>query len=656
MKKAKIKRKSYDYGGNIDLSHTYTDHDYIDNPDTLIAKNNINWAKAKSEVATNPLIQGGKMLGGAMKQVGVKMIGTQLPGSEQFLNMGLEGIDMYNHSQGLDNINPASQKMGRMIGEQIGDKFISPESMQKMGDGIEKFLRPKKFAASHSQFAFGGEVPVEVEGDEAYQLPNGQVGMFQGPTHEEGGIDVDLPEGTDIYSDRIAIDGKTMAQRKLIRENKIKRLENKLRKNPNDIILKNTLSRVSKLADIENEKDMQVQKSIGAVHSNLSKNGNRKKAWTGLRVGESGPEIPDDILNLQNTMVSPVFDGNQEKGMFTNGTFVKPNPLSFVPQKWDSTQKKYVNNLEPDISEIDGIQLEPDTKNFASTVVNPNAHKISTKPGIGYKLKESLKSVSSQPDMGGVNFNDIMGMSGNYLQAMLPYYETLNNRATDQPNINPYKDFGKDTINELEGQKGYVKQLRNQALSDLELSRTGAIKRNRNSARSINTQRALDLTTDQVVNRQQADIYDKSVSQMLGISNQVAQAKTQKDQMYMQGEMMRDENNRKDKDNHSKQLSRNLRDIGEMITTQGDTLNRIKSRKANLKLTSEENSNFYSDAKGVVYSKKTGLPLTAAEIKQYAKEKASKDSDPNIPSYEDWKNYTEDQKDYWRTVHGKSKK
>ena len=39
----------------------------------------------------------------------------------------------------------------------------------------------------------GGKVPVEIEGQEVFETPIGQLFKAKGPSHENGGIDVSLP-------------------------------------------------------------------------------------------------------------------------------------------------------------------------------------------------------------------------------------------------------------------------------------------------------------------------------------------------------------------------------------------------------------------------------------------------------------------------------
>jgi hypothetical protein len=65
-------------------------------------------------------------------------------------------------------------------------------------------------------------------------MPDGQVGMVNGPSHEQGGIAVNLPEGTRIWSDKLRYGGKTFAKHTKPITSKIARLEKEIAKNPNN--------------------------------------------------------------------------------------------------------------------------------------------------------------------------------------------------------------------------------------------------------------------------------------------------------------------------------------------------------------------------------------------------------------------------------------
>jgi len=59
------------------------------------------------------------------------------------------------------------------------------------------------------------------------QLPDGTVMGVDGPSHESGGIEVNVPEGTRVFSDRLKLGKKTFANHAKIINNKIAKLDNK---------------------------------------------------------------------------------------------------------------------------------------------------------------------------------------------------------------------------------------------------------------------------------------------------------------------------------------------------------------------------------------------------------------------------------------------
>ena len=186
-------------------------------------------------------------------------------------------------------------------GLQIGTSMMSKGSLGENPSGLEKALFNNKdsiigalnLLGGSSQFAKGGTVnnpKVEVEGQEVAELPNGQVGEFQGPSHEDGGIKMNLPEGTDIYSKRIKVEGKTMAERKLARERKIESLMKLIEKNPLDKTLKQTLKKVQENNDFLDEKDMLIQNTLHSYNQGI------KRAYGGtLEDEEDDEELNDDF-------------------------------------------------------------------------------------------------------------------------------------------------------------------------------------------------------------------------------------------------------------------------------------------------------------------------------------------------------------------------
>lgn len=95
-------------------------------------------------------------------------------------------------------------------------------------DENNKPIQPKMPLTGPEEFAQGGMVdtmPIEVEGGESALLPNGGDVTFEGPNHNNGGIEVpNAPEGMQIASDRTKVPGtnKTFSDvnKKIIRDKK----------------------------------------------------------------------------------------------------------------------------------------------------------------------------------------------------------------------------------------------------------------------------------------------------------------------------------------------------------------------------------------------------------------------------------------------------
>lgn len=167
----------------------------------------------------------------------------------------------------------------------------------------------------NEQAAFGGKVGsnVELEGKELGQLPSGETFEVKGPSHEKGGVDITLPEGTDVFSKRIKIDGKSMADRKKKRQKKSKTFEELLAKNKNDALVKNSVDRFSKVSEKENNFDVQLQNVIKTLEE-----GDKSKEFA-----TGGTIPPTDYLSMY-PWLDPA--NNQNYGLNTSSL---PTPEYF---------------------------------------------------------------------------------------------------------------------------------------------------------------------------------------------------------------------------------------------------------------------------------------------------------------------------------------
>ena len=491
-------------------------------------------------------------------------------------------------------------------GLQIGTSMMSKGSLGENPSGLEKALFNNKdsiigalnILGSSSHFAKGGTVnnpKVEVEGQEVAELPNGQVGEFQGPSHEEGGIKMNLPEGTDIYSKRIKVEGKTMAERKLSRERKIKTLEKLVEKNPLDKTLRETLKKVQENNDFLDEKDMLIQNTLHSYNQGI------KRAYGGTLEDE---EEDDEELNDEFSYADYIED-EEEDDFYYDDEESEDEYDMYEDENEDYTDEDEDEEEYKMGGTIKKFKLGGPIPVFSSKV-NPLIHNIvnsyilgndpltqnivdtSDRPGI--EPTDSGVEKSTTPEKEGFNLNnlfgnislgDAIGMAGSLKGAYTGKKNTLANRASDNPNINYFKNYGKEGLETLKGAKGIFQSTRDANLEDINRQRTGIIKRNNNSARGINTQRALNLASDSKITDAKNKVYQDYANKLSSMLLKQSDLENQQDLRVMSGEAQRDMNDRKDKDNFYTQLGIDEQSIATGIQKFGKNLNKGLERKLN---------------------------------------------------------------------------
>lgn len=168
----------------------------------------------------------------------------------------------------------------------------------------------------YGSYAQGGQVPqnipVEVEGEEMYEMPNGEVGEFQGAKHENGGMPMALPEGTKIYSDRLKVNGKTMAARKDKREANIAKLERLLTKNPNDKFIKEALKRQQETNALEESQDMQQQEMVNKQQAQ------QEQAMEQMLMGAAQQDMQEGMMMAMGGMIKRADGSYSQRGLWDN--------------------------------------------------------------------------------------------------------------------------------------------------------------------------------------------------------------------------------------------------------------------------------------------------------------------------------------------------
>ena len=311
-------------------------------------------------------------------------------------------------------------------------KQIAPQTpmalkQKRMGGMIDPSMYMQQMM--YGSYGMGGQVPnqvpVEVEGEEMYEMPNGQVGEFQGPSHEQGGIipvvngKKGLPEGTKVYSDRLkGENGKSMAERKEIRERNIKKLEKLLGKNPSDKLLKDTLKRQQTTAASEEQGDMAMQEQANQQQQM------QEQAMMQEQMMGSLMQNPEMMMALGG-YVQRMANGTPPEGLGKMYTGYGSYPSYFYKKQERDVNGKYTgpnwSYFNPAGKESDWVNIDP--KHSAYTELkNMEESKDANK----YFLADSKRSAYSM--MGGPHQN--VGLDGEPI--------TMGSEAPDG-NYNGYK-------------------------------------------------------------------------------------------------------------------------------------------------------------------------------------------------------------------------
>lgn len=383
-------------------------------------------------------------------------------------------------------------------------------------------------------FATGG-VAIEAEGGEVLETPDGIVKQLKGASHEKGGINIKVPNGTEIFSKRLkGPDGKSMAQRKKERQRQLLKLQKLEEKNPTDKTLQKTVEKTNKdfaLQELEDIQQMETMRNILQKKQKFATGGIAENDLT------QDPTLFQKIKNL------------------------------FAPLERTST-------IAP-INQGDIALKKATTENFGSST-NPAVTQEQKLLNIITKGKNISKQVGELSS--GMTLGDVGGIMGQLYSTFAPMENTQANRNSDTPNINYMRDFGKTAMTKMDMAKQYTNQARDQQLQDLGLARAGQMSNLKNSAMGINTQRALQLATDANVNNSKNAIYGQANAMMQNLFAQEAQLANVRDQAVMTGETARDTADRMDKDAYFNNLATDIASKGKGFQTLSKTANSIQER------------------------------------------------------------------------------
>jgi len=129
------------------------------------------------------------------------------------------------------------------------DNIYNEDTSKAFNTNTGNFTQ-RRSTNTNMSFAAGGQVidedmgnpNAELELNETFRDPmTGETGMVDGPSHDNGGIEMSLAEGTQIWSDRLKHNGRTFASLTKPIINKIANIEKGLDTNPNSRFKQNSI-------------------------------------------------------------------------------------------------------------------------------------------------------------------------------------------------------------------------------------------------------------------------------------------------------------------------------------------------------------------------------------------------------------------------------
>ncbi len=447
----------------------------------------------------------------------------------------------------LQQLQEMADEQGISI-EELVAQLQSAQDPDDMEDGQEEYIPEEEEEEVDEdgigetfggEFALGGrvrsKVPIEVEGGEVLENPLGTVKKAVGPSHAKGGVDVNVLPGTKVYSDRVKIDGKTMAERKIRREKAEKRIEKLKLKHEYDPLVNNSLQRTMQVNQAEEAEDMQLQEALKGIEDR------KKFAY--------GGDVEDPFDPLAGTGL-------------TDPTLPR---LGQTPYN-----SGYLAGINPIVSS--SFRTSP------TTIQTPTFNN-----GVGSPAPQPLPDVET-PDGSPFSTGDYVGMAGNLFNAVAPFINTRNAAAATKPTVNRYRGFGREAIQGNDQAQVLANTMGSEALTDIDTSANSAIERGRNSASSVNTARVMDIATTLGANKAKVAARDATTKQLIGLTGQRGQLTNMKDRMEMSGQERADIENEAKTDNYFSNNAANLVNFGNNIQGLGRNLNTSKQNQVDANL------------------------------------------------------------------------
>lgn len=430
------------------------------------------------------------------------------------------------------------------------------------------------------KMAMGG-VPVEVEGGEAVQTPQELINV-EGASHEAGGVDMMLGMEDIVYSKRLkGADGKSFAERKNSRNNKLKKAAAALRENQNDAINRSTFEKVFGDYMQEEAQDLMVQDMANAVDS--YKKGEKPKMKFGGFFRDVGNFLEDGGKMMLNNLAAPLgidtgLEYDTELGKIlgtisdTTGQLRTQIGGAALGMKYGGSVKKKMAMGGNPFGNLTGTILsdylqeinQPEGLDDTSLTSDPQIKLGKNLTENSYTYNDTFPTppppVVRTEENGRTGFNQ--GKIGTYLQAGAPLVTTLLNRLGDKKERNFFEDFGKDALRTNEEAMRTQQSVLDADMQNIATQQAGAFRRNRSRSSSLNNLNALDSLTTLSGNDAQQQANARFSSGLQNVYNRREGLNNDRDTRRMSGEAQAFQNEVANRDNFYTQMSSSLTTLG----------------------------------------------------------------------------------------------
>lgn len=482
----------------------------------------------------------------------------------------------------LDKANAAAMSDPTATGISMGGQLLgSLLSQQGAGFNLEE--------AGLAAFGQEGENrKVEAEGKEVMDGPTTGSQKIEGPSHDEGGVDMEVPFDTDIFSDRVVDEsGKTMAERKEVRERKKKSIVEMLEKGgKHDAAKRNAYKRKLKQLESQEQKDLESQSQAGLLASLLQMphSGNENGETPIEPQPQQTEELPQNGEQPQKNVVEPQNENSEGKEMAATGiTGIGGGIINLL-----NNQRKGLDNLAdlnfgetPEVSDEDILNTIQDQNATSQGRAKKSESRDQTDSD---KDNFFNKLVSGEVDVDLPGMGDILKLAGNVKGAKDGVKSVEEARAGDSIHTNQYENVGEEALEtyenmgaDLEGMKASEKQRI--------LSQTKAAKRNaRANSRGINQMRATDAIAEMQAAVAQNDLFSKIASQQMDIDSKKAATQMSASQAKAKGKQIARDLN--DRDRHAYHTAKGAakQNIAKAMQITGKDLNDMKLNKQQIEL------------------------------------------------------------------------